>query len=114
MALNTTLKKVATKLIAKFGSDVTLVSVTEGKYNPATGTSKTETQSTIKAFISVYKSMDYNEVVKVGDAPMMSTAEVKVSDEIIANGKRYRVVHSEALPLENGIVMYQCNLRALV
>lgn len=113
MALQKTLKNVATKLIAKFGKDVTHVAVTEGKYNPDTGTSASRVESTIKVFISKYSNFDYNANIILGDAPMITTTEVRISDEIISNGKTYRVTQSEALPLENGIVMYECNLRSL-
>lgn len=113
MALNTTLKKVATKLIAKFGRDVTLVTVTEGKYNPDTGTSEIRTESTIKAFISNYTARDYYFKYQVGDAPMMTVSEVAVNDKVISNGTEYRVTQAETIPLEDGIIMYQCNLRSL-
>lgn len=113
MALQKTLKNVATKLIAKFGQDVTHVAVTEGKYNPDTGTSASRVESTIKVFISNYTDRDYYYKVKVGDAPMITTTEVKMNDEIISKGKTYRVTQSDATSLENGIVMYECNLRSL-
>lgn len=113
MALQPTLKKVATKLIAKFGRDVTHVTVTAGKYSPSLGDSTTKTEQTIKAFISNYTARDYTDNVKVGDAPMITTTEVKMNDEIISNGSTYRVTQSEAIPLEDGIVMYSCNLRSL-
>ena len=58
MALQPVLKKVAKKLIAKFGRDVIHVSVTEGKYNADLGTSKVEVESTIKAFIYNYTTRD--------------------------------------------------------
>lgn len=113
MALQPVLKKVATKLIAKFGRDVTHVAITEGKYNADLGTSKIKVESTIKAFIYNYTTRDYYYKAKVGDAPMLTTTEVNMNDEIVTNGKTYRVTQSEALPLENGIVVYECNLRSL-
>lgn len=113
MALQPTLKKVATKLIAKFGRDVTHVVVTEGKYNPTLGTSKTETEQTIKVLIDRYSSFDYNDNIILGDAPMITTTEVSMNDEIKSNGKTHRVTQVEEIPLEDGIVMYQCNLRSL-
>lgn len=114
MALQKVLKNVATKLIAKFGRDVTHVAITEGKYNPDTSTSEVRTEQTIKALFSNYKARDYNNNIKIGDAPMTTVSEVKVDDKIVSNGIEYRITQSEAIPIEDGNVMYQCNLRALV
>lgn len=114
MGLQQTLKNVAENLIAKFGRDVIHVTVTEGDYNPDTGESKSRTESTIKGFISSYSHRDYNDVIAIGDAPMITTAEVKIDDEIIIDAKRYTITLVSATPLESGIVMYEANLRAIV
>lgn len=114
MALQKTLKNVATKLIAKFGRDVTHVTVTEGEYNPDTGESTAKAETTIKGFISTYSHRDYNAVIAIGDAPMLTTTEVKIDDEIIIDSKRYSITLVTSTPLESGIVVYEANLRATV
>ena len=51
-------------------------------------------------------------MVKVGDDHLLTTSLLKLNDEIKTNGQTYRVTQAEALPLENGIVVYECNLRS--
>ncbi len=112
--LQPVLKALATKLIAKFGRDVTHVTVTSGEYNPDTGESSTKVEATIKGFVSAYSHRDYNAVIAIGDAPMLTTTEVKIDDEIIIDLKRYSITLVKSTPLENGIVVYEANLRATV
>lgn len=53
MTLDATFRPLATKLLAKFGRTATYTRVTEGTYDPATGTvTNTETTSTIKTYQS--------------------------------------------------------------
>ena len=111
--LQPVLKKVATKLIKKFGRDVTHITVTEEEYNPDTGSSSSETSTTITGVLDKYSRRDYNDVIAVGDTPLLTVSEVKIDDKIVIDTKEYSVTLVEATPLENGIVVYQCNLRAI-
>lgn len=123
MALQPTLKKVATKLIAKFGRAVTHITVAEAEYNPVTGESTTETSTTISGFVSAYSAKDYsgdfdasrnsNQAIVLGDAPMLTVSAVAIDDKIVIDGATYSVTMVQNTPLEDGIVMYQCNLRAI-
>jgi len=114
MSLHTTLTKVSTKLIKKFGRSVTHITVTQGEYNPDTGTSSTETTAVITAVITNYSSRDYNNVIVIGDAPMLTASEVKMGDKIMVGTKTYAVMIVDAVPVNDGIIVYQCNLRAIL
>jgi len=113
MALSTVLTNVARKLIAKYGREVTHTTVTKGAYDPDTGTSTTETDETIIAFMSMYNTRDYNDNIEIGDVPMMTVYPISKDDKITISTKVYTVTLAQELPLEESIVLYQCNLRTL-
>lgn len=107
------IKAIASKVIQKFGREVTLVSVSQTGYDPDTGESSTSTESTITAFLSAYKYRDYNENIIMGDIPLMTVSAVEKDDRIKIDSKIYAITNVSIIPLESEKVLYEANLRAV-
>jgi len=114
MALSQTLAKTALKVIAKFGRDVTLNATTEGAYDPSSITpTSTAVQSTIKAFIGVYKTIDLKDgLIELGDAPLYTTSKVDKDDTIEFDGKKYDIISVTSYGVNEATVLYVANIRA--
>lgn len=111
MALNNTLKKVATKLIKKFGRKMTLVSSTAGDYDPD-GTTTTQSESAIIGLVSNYATKDYKEgLIAMGDAPLYTTTEITKEHKLKFDNKSYVVTFVESYPVNESIVLYYANIR---
>src|SRR5690242_4225934 len=97
-ALDNKLRKVATKVIAKYGSPITLKSITAGSYNPSTGSSSTTTTSTVsKAAVENYKAREFVEgLILMGDKKFTIAAagitKPKPGDKIMLSGRDYSVI----------------------
>ena len=112
MALNNTLKNVATKLIKKFGRSVTLVASTAGDYDPENGTAITETETTITGLIANYQTKDYKEgLIAMGDAPLYTTTETTKEHKLKLDNKSYVVAFVVSYPVNESIVLYNANIR---
>ena len=112
MALNTTLKNVATKLIKKFGRSVTLINEVQGAYDPEVGNTITQTTETIMGLISAYSTKDYKEdLVLMGDAPFYTTHPIDKTNKLTFDGKSYVVTFVESYPVNASIVLYYANIR---
>lgn len=96
-ALDKTLGKVATKVIAKYGSTITLKNITTGSYNPSTGSSATTTISTVtKAVVEDYKPHQLVEGLILASDKKFTIAAAgipkpKAGDEIILKNITYVV-----------------------
>lgn len=112
MALNNTLKNVATKLIKKFGRSVILITSTAGEYDPDTGATITETETTITGLIANYQTKDYKEgLIAMGDAPFYTTTEITKDHKLKFDNKKYVVTFVESYPVNASIVLYYANIR---
>lgn len=112
MAIANALSKTALKIIKQFGRDVTLNTITAGEYNPDTGTSEISSASTIKAVKGTYKAYDYRDgVIKIGDAPLYTTSELKNDDTITIGTQNYSIVSVEEYSVESSVVLYVANIR---
>ena len=68
MSLANALKKAASKTLLKLGGDITLRRVTNGIYNPATGTiSETISDTTIKGALTNVSRSEVNDLVEAQD-----------------------------------------------
>lgn len=113
MALANTLQKVAISLIKKFGRTATLHTFTEGAYDPDNGSTGTEADTEIKVFVGSYKAKDYNDFIRLGDAMLLTTNPLTIEDKITIGTKRYGVTLVEETPLNEEVIVYQANIRAV-
>ena len=118
MALAGSLRKTATKLMSKFGGDITLRTVTPGIYNPTTGTaSEVAADVTIKGVLEDVSAREVNDLIQAGDrrltiAAADVTAAPTTADRIIISGVAYQVVRIATIEQDNQPITYELILRA--
>ena len=118
MALAGSLRKTATKLMSKFGGDVTLRTVTPGIYNPTTGTASEATSDTsLKGVLEDVSAREVNDLIQAGDrrltiAAADVTAAPTTADRLIIQGKVFQIVRIAAIEQDNQPITYELILRA--
>ena len=118
MTLATPLRKVATKLMSKFGGDVTLRTVTLGVYNPTTGTaSETTSDVTIKGVLEDVNAREVNDLIQAGDrrltiAAADVTAAPTSADRLVIQGQVFQIIRIATIEQDNQPITYELILRA--
>lgn len=99
MTLDTRARTTADKLLDKFGKSITLTSITEGSYDPATGEmgAGTTTSTTHTAIIKDFNGIDFiSGVVQAGDRKIMIAAlgapTPQPADKITIDSEIYQVI----------------------
>jgi len=110
-------------LVNKFGSDVTLTKNSYAAYNPATGSTGTNsaTNYTVKAYFAEYNLSEMgNDNIVMGDRkvliPYLDTSGVVVpepdaDDVIVGRGDTVKVVGVSKIYSGNSLVCYTCQVR---
>ena len=118
MALSSSLRKVASKVVSKFGSDVTVRIVTGGSYNTTTGAiTESESDSTVKGVLSDVSLREVNELIQAGDkrlliaAAAVSTAP-KTKDRVVISSVVHQVIQVNITEQANTAIVYELILRA--
>lgn len=118
MELSTPLRKVATKLMAKFGGEVTLQSVTPGVYNPDTGTiSEVVSETSLRGVLQDVAAREVNELVQAGDKRLIIAAadplaSPTTADRIVISGVSHEVIRIDTIEQDNTPITYELILRA--
>ena len=118
MALAGPLRKVASKLMAKFGGEVTFRRVTSGIYNPTTGTvASTVSTTTVRGVLEDVNAREANELVKVNDKKLTVAAadlafEPSVSDQVSVGGQIMQVVQIQKIEQDNAAIVYEIYLNS--
>jgi hypothetical protein len=118
MALSSSLRKVASKVVSKFGGDVTVRIVTGGSYNTTTGAvTESESDSTIKGVLSDVALREVNELVQAGDkrlliaAAAVSTAP-ETKDRVVIGSVVHQIIQVNITEQANTAIVYELILRA--
>jgi len=119
--LDAKFRALSDKLIDKYGKSVTLTSVTNGAYNPATGTSaKTTATSTVKAIVEDYSLHSsgvgfQTGLIKAGDKKVTIAAlgitKPKPSDTVTIDAVVWNIVRVVETWSGEQIAVYECQLR---
>ena len=118
MALAASLRKTATKLMSKFGGDVTLRTVTPGVYNPTTGTASEATSDvTIKGVLEDVNAREVGDLIQAGDRRLtIAAADVSAvpttADRVVISGVTYQVIRITTIEQDNQPITYELILRA--
>jgi len=118
MALAGSLRKTATKLMSKFGGDVTLRTVTPGIYNPTTGTAPEATSDTsLKGVLQDVSAREVGDLIQAGDrrltiAAADVTAAPTSADRLVIQGQVFQVVRIATIEQDNQPITYELILRA--
>jgi len=118
MALAGSLRKTATKLMSKFGGDVTLRTVTSGVYNPTTGTaSEATSDATIKGVLEDVNAREVGDLIQAGDRRLtIAAADVSAApttaDRLVIQGQVFQIVRIATIEQDNQPITYELILRA--
>lgn len=117
MALATSLRKTASKLMSKFGGSVTIRRVTTGAYNPTTGTATPSTSdTTVKGVLEDVQQREVNDLIRSSDKKLTIAAadlsfEPGVSDQISVSGRVFQCIQVNRIEQENTAIVFEMYLR---
>ena len=117
MTLSGPLRKVASKLMTKFGGEVTIRRVTLGAYNTTTGTAAETTSDTaLRGVLEDVSLREVNDLIQAGDKRLIvaaaDTAAVPtMADRVIIAGRSLQVIEVRTIEQDNQPITYELILR---
>jgi hypothetical protein len=117
MALATSLRKTASKLITKFGGSITIRRVTTGAYNPTTGTATPSVAETvIKGVLEDVTQSEVNDLIRSSDKKLTIAAadlifEPAVSDQVTVSGRILQCIRVNRIEQDNTAIVFEMFLR---
>lgn len=117
MTLAVPLRKVASKLMAKFGGEVTIRRVTLGAYNTTTGTAAETTSDTaIRGVLEDVNLREVNDLIQAGDKRLIiaaaDTAAVPTTaDRVVINNRSLQIIEVRTIEQDNTAITYELILR---
>ncbi len=118
MTLATPLRKVASKLMAKFGGAATIRRVTTGSYNATTGTvGETTIDTAVRGVLEDVNLREVNDLIQAGDKRLLiAAADIAnaptTADEVLIDGTTYQAVQVRTIEQDNTPITYELILRA--
>jgi hypothetical protein len=97
--LDAVMRKAATTVVGKFGTDVTIRRVTATAYSPSAGTMAPVTvDTTIKGRIEEYRDRQLSDTIRAGDRKVtIAAADIAlaptIEDQVVVAGLGYNVVN---------------------
>ena len=117
MALATSLRKVASKLMLKFGGEVTFRRVTTGAYNTTTGAATPSVSTTtVRGVLEDVNEREVNDLVKGTDKKLTVAAadlsfEPAVSDQVTVASRAMQIVQVTKIEQDNTAIVFEIFLR---
>ncbi len=117
MTLAGPLRKVASKLMAKFGGVATIRRVDTGVYNAVSGTiSETTVDTTVRGVLQDVSLREVNELIQAGDKRLLIAAADLASapttaDRVIIEGRTLQVVQVQTIEQDNTTITFELILR---
>ena len=118
MALADSLRKVASKVITKFGGDVTVRIVTAGAYNTTTGTvGESVSDTEIKGVLQDITLREVNGLIQAGDkrltvAASDLTTAPETKDKVVISSVVHQIITVETTEQDNTAITHELILRA--
>jgi len=118
MALAGSLRKTASKLMSKFGGDVTIRVITVGAYNPTTGTASESTaDTTVKGVLEDVNAREVNDLVQAGDRRLtIAAADVSAApttaDKVVISSVVHQVIRVTTIEQDNQPITHELILRS--
>ena len=118
MALADSLRKVASKVITKFGGDVTVRIVTAGTYNTTTGTvGESVSDTEIKGVLQDIALREANDLIQAGDkrltiAASDLTTAPETKDKVVISSVVHQIITVETTEQDNTAITHELILRA--
>lgn len=118
MSLAKSLEKVASKVIGKFGGDVTIRFITAGSYNTTTGVvGETASDTNIKGVLENVGLREVNELIQASDKRLIIAANdlataPETKDRVVISSVVHQIVRVETTEQDNTAITYELILRA--
>lgn len=118
MALATSLRKTASKLMLKFGGVATIRRVTTGAYNTTTGTvSETTADTTVRGVLEDVRLSEVNDLIQAGDKRLLiAAADVTnaptTADKVLISSVTNQIIEVRTIEQDNTAITYELILRA--
>jgi hypothetical protein len=117
MTLSGPLRKVASKLMARFGGEVIIRRVTLGAYNTTTGTAAETTSNTeLRGVLEDVNLREVNDLIQAGDKRLIiaaadTAAPPTMADRVIIGGRTLQVIQVRTIEQDNEPITYELILR---
>ena len=117
MTLASPLRKVASKLMAKFGGVATIRRVTPGIYNPTTGTvSETTSDTAVRGVLEDVNVREVNDLIQSGDKRLtVAAADVaavpSTADRVLIGGVTHQIIRVATIEQDNTPITHELILR---
>jgi hypothetical protein len=118
MTLSGPLRKVASKLMLKFGGEATIRRITVGAYNATTGTAAETTSDTVLSGVLEDVSVrEVNDLIQSGDKRLtIAAADVaatpSTADRVLIGGITHQVIRVITIEQDNIAITHELILRA--
>jgi hypothetical protein len=118
LALSGPLRKVASKVITKFGGEVTIRRITVGAYNTSTGTAAETTSDTVlRGVLEDVNVREVNDLIQSGDKRLtVAAADVaavpSTADRVLVGGVTHQVIRVTTVEQDNTAITHELILRA--
>ena len=118
MALVDSLKKVSSKVISKFGGDVTIRYITAGAYNTTTGASAESTSDTaIKGVLEGVTKAEVNDLIQAEDKRLTVSADDLATapgtkDRVVISSVVYQIIAVNTVEQDNTAITHELILRS--
>jgi hypothetical protein len=118
MTLANPLRKVASKLMARFGGVAIIRTVDNGIYNAVSGTiSEVTTDTTVRGVLEDVNVREVNDLIQAGDKRLLVAAADTASaptnaDRVIIEGITHQVIQVQTIEQDNTPITYEVILRA--
>lgn len=117
MALATSLRKTASKLMAKFGGEVTFRQVTTGAYNTTTGVAtQTISSTTIRGVLEDVVEREVSDLIKTTDKKLTIAAvdlafEPSITDQVTVASRVMQTIQVNKIEQDNTPIVFEIYLR---
>ncbi len=118
MALANSLRSVASKLMGKFGGDVTIRIVTPGAYNTSTGAIvETVSDTAIKGVLEDVRVREVNDLIQAGDKRLIIAAldlngtVPDTGDRVVIGGVTHQIIRVDTIEQDNTAITHELILR---
>lgn len=117
MALATSLRKVASKLMSKFGGEVTFRRISTGAYNTSTGAATpTASTTTVRGVLEDVTEREVNDLIRGTDKKLTIAAadvsfEPAVSDQVTVSSRIMQIVQVNKIEQDNTAIVFEIILR---
>lgn len=117
MALATSLRQVASKVVNRFGGTVIYRQISGGAYNTTTGAiTETETDTTIKGVLDTVRKQELNELVHEQDKKLIIAASdltitPSLSDRVVISNVVHQIVKINVIEQDNTAIAVELFLR---